>query len=161
MWCSFENHRKYTSISKTRLCAHACVDTCILTRALHFLFFFVHRRPNPCSMWCSCENHRNHTSMHFCDVAKNAPSEHIDICHPYTSGSEKPSKRLVVFLEPGPGGKGGRGGSRPAGHPVLRLRRQALVESRSRRRQQKEEKEEQGGGSSPDLPQTLLRRCSP
>ena len=40
MWCSVENHRKYTSISKTRLCAHACVDTCILTRASHFFVFF-------------------------------------------------------------------------------------------------------------------------
>ena len=62
-------------------------------KSITFFFFVVHRRPNPCSMWCSCENHRNHTSMHFCDVAKNAPSEHSYIWNPYTSGSEKPSKK--------------------------------------------------------------------
>ena len=77
------------------------------------------------------------------------------------AGPKNHPKNLSFFWNRVLEGRGGGGGSRPAGHPVLRLRRQALVESRSRRRQQKEEKEEQGGGSSPDLPQTLLRRCSP
>ena len=49
--------------------------------------------PNPYRLWCSCANTRSHTSTHFCDVAKKVPSEHHPIWHPYTRGSEKPSKK--------------------------------------------------------------------
>ena len=43
---------------------------------------------------------------HFFDVAKNTSSERNHIRYPYTSGSEKPSKKLFIFRNWVPEGRG-------------------------------------------------------
>ena len=54
--------------------------------------------PYPYNLWCSLENPQYEMSTHFCNVAKNTASDRNCIGSPYTSGPEKPSKKLLMFL---------------------------------------------------------------